>query len=122
LTNDAGERERQLTFVLVGAGPTGVELAASIAQMATRTLRSVFRRIDPTRTSILLVEGGSRVLASFDDSLSAKAAAHLEKIGVKVMTRAMVERVDETGVVVGGKRIEAATVLWTAGGASRRPS
>lgn len=85
-TDDAAERARQLTFVLVGAGATGVELAASIAQMATSTLRSNFRRIDPAKSSILLIEGSKRILPSFHESLSAKAARHLEKLGVKVMT------------------------------------
>jgi NADH:ubiquinone reductase (H+-translocating) len=115
LTADTGERARQLTFVLVGAGPTGVELAASMAQMATLTLRSDFRRIDPAKTSILLIEGGNRILPSFHESLSAKAARHLDRLGVKVMTGAKVEKVDARGVIVGGKRIDSATVLWTAG-------
>jgi NADH dehydrogenase len=114
-TEDTDERMRQMTFVLVGAGPTGVELAASIAQMTTTTLRSNFRRIDPAHTSIFLLEGGRRVLPSFAESLSAKAAKHLAKLGVKVMTGAMVEHIDDRGVLVGGKRIESATVLWTAG-------
>jgi NADH dehydrogenase len=114
-TDDADERQRQMTFVLVGAGPTGVELAASIAQMTTTTLRSNFRRIDPARTSIFLLEGGKRVLPSFAESLSEKAAKHLAKLGVKVITGAMVEHIDDRGVIVGGKRIESGTVLWTAG-------
>ena len=83
-TDDTEERMRQMTFVLVGAGPTGVELAASIAQMTTTTLRSNFRRIDPAHTSIFLLEGGKRVLPSFAESLSAKAAKHLAKLGVKM--------------------------------------
>jgi NADH:ubiquinone reductase (H+-translocating) len=115
LTDDPGERARQMTFVLVGAGPTGVELAGSIALMATVTLRSNFRRIDPAKTSILLLEGGQRILPSYTESLAKKAAGRLEKLGVKVMTGAMVEHVDEQGVIVAGKRIESATVLWTAG-------
>jgi NADH dehydrogenase len=114
-TDNVEERQRQMTFVLVGAGPTGVELAASIAQMATTTLRSNFRRINPANTSIFLLEGGKRVLPSFAESLSEKAAKRLVRLGVKVMTGAMVEHIDEQGVTVGGKRIESATVLWTAG-------
>ena len=114
-TDDADEQQRQMTFVLVGAGPTGVELAASIAQMATTTLRSNFRCINPANTSIFLLEGGKRVLPSFAESLSEKAAKRLVKLGVKVMTGAMVEHIDERGVTIGGKRIESATVLWTAG-------
>src|SRR3984957_13731882 len=73
-TDDDDERRRQMTFVLVGAGPTGVELAASIAQMATTTLRANFRRIDPATTSIFLLEGGNRILSSFAETLSEKAA------------------------------------------------
>ncbi len=115
LTNDDQERKRLLTFVLVGAGPTGVELAASIAQMATRTLRSDFRRIDPAKATILLIEGGNRILPSFHEKLSAKAAEHLEKIGVKVMTGLKVETIDEAGVIAGGKRIDSANIIWTAG-------
>ena len=114
-TDDADERARQMTFVLVGAGPTGVELAASIALMGSITLRSNFRRIDPAKTSILLIEGGQRILPSYAESLSEKVAKRLDKIGVTVMTGTRVEQVDEQGVIVAGKRIESATVLWTAG-------
>jgi NADH:ubiquinone reductase (H+-translocating) len=115
MTDDAEERARQMTFVLVGAGPTGVELAASIAQLATVTLRSSYRSIDPANTSILLIEGGSRVLPSYAESLSKKAAKRLDRLGVKVITGAIVEKVDEQGVTVGGRLIKSATVLWTAG-------
>src|SRR6202022_740450 len=104
-----------MTFVLVGGGATGVELAASMAQMATITLRGNFRRIDPAKTSIVLLEGGNRILPTFAESLSRKAARRLEKLGVKVLTGVKVEKVDEQGVVAGGKRIPSATVLWTAG-------
>jgi len=115
LTEDPDERARQMTFVLVGAGPTGVELAASLAQLASVTLRSSFRQIDPAKTSILLLEGGPRVLASFAEPLSRKATKRLEKIGVKVVTGAKVNQIDAQGVVVAGNRIECATVVWTAG-------
>jgi NADH dehydrogenase len=114
-TDDPDERARQMTFVLVGAGPTGVELARSIAEMASVTLRSNFRRIDPAKTSILLIEGGKRILPSYAESLSRKAASRLGKLGVAVVTGARVEHIDEQGVIVGGNRIESATVLWTAG-------
>jgi NADH dehydrogenase len=114
-TDDENERARQLTFVLVGAGPTGVELAASIAQMAAVTLRGQFRRIDPAKSSIILVEGGKRILPTFAESLAKKAARRLEKLGVKLATGVKVEKVDETGVVANGKAIPSATVLWTAG-------
>jgi NADH:quinone reductase (non-electrogenic) len=114
-TDDEGERRRLMTFVLVGAGPTGVELAASIAQMAKTTLRANFRRIDPATTSIVLLDGAKRVLPSFAESSSTKAAQRLAKLGVKVMTSALVEHIDDQGVTVGGKRIDSGTVLWTAG-------
>jgi NADH dehydrogenase len=114
-TDDEDERRRLMTFVLVGAGPTGVELAASIAQMATTTLRANFRRIDPATTSIVLLDGAKRVLPSFAESSSLKAAQRLAQLGVKVITSAMVEHIDDQGVTVGGKRIEGGTVLWTAG-------
>jgi NADH:ubiquinone reductase (H+-translocating) len=114
-TDDADERARQMTFVLVGAGPTGVELAGSIALMGSITLRSNFRRIDPAKTSILLVESGKRILPSYAESLSKKATKRLEKLGVTVMTGTRVEHVDERGVIIAGERIESATVLWTAG-------
>jgi len=104
-----------MTFVLVGAGPTGVELAASIAQMKSTTLRSNFRRIDPAKSSIILLEGGPRVLPSFAEPLSQKVADRLRRLGVQVLTGAMVEHIDAQGVTVGGKRIESGTVLWTAG-------
>jgi NADH:ubiquinone reductase (H+-translocating) len=115
LTDEEGERSRLLTFVLVGGGATGVELAASMAQMAAVTLRGNFRHIDPAKTSIVLIEGGNRILPTFAESLSRKAARRLEKLGVKVLTGTKVEKVDEQGVVAGGKRIPSATVLWTAG-------
>jgi NADH dehydrogenase len=114
-TDDEGERRRLMTFVLVGAGPTGVELAASIAQMAKTTLRANFRRIDPATTSIVLLDGAKRVLPSFAESSSVKAAQRLAKLGVRVITSAMVEHIDDQGVTVGGKRIDSGTVLWTAG-------
>jgi NADH:ubiquinone reductase (H+-translocating) len=115
LTDDEAERSRLLTFVLVGGGATGVELAASMAQMATVTLRGNFRRVDPAKTSIVLIEGGNRILPSFAESLSRKAARRLERLGVKVLTATKVDKVDEQGVLAGGERIPSATVLWTAG-------
>ena len=114
-TDDEEERARQMTFVLVGAGPTGVELAASMAQLAQVTLRGQFRRIDPAKSSIILIEGAKRILSTFAESLAEKAARRLEKLGVKIMTGVKVEKVDEDGVVADGERIPSATVLWTAG-------
>ena len=114
-TEDAGERARQLTFVLVGAGPSGVELAASLAQMVRITLRGNFRRIDPAKASIILLDAGKRVLPTFAESLSRGASKRLEKLGVKIATNIKVEKVDDQGVIAGGTRIPSATVLWTAG-------
>jgi NADH dehydrogenase len=114
-TDDENERARQMTFVLVGAGATGVELAASIAHLAAVTLRGQFRQIDPAKSAIMLVEGGKRILPTFAESLSKKAARRLQKLGVKVLTGVKVEKVDADGVVADGKRIPSATVLWTAG-------
>jgi NADH dehydrogenase len=114
-TEDEGERARQMTFILVGAGPTGVELAGSLAHLVKVTLRGNFRRIDPAKASIILLDGAKRVLPTFAESLSRKVARRLEKLGVKVMTEVKVETVDEQGVIAGGKRIPSATVLWTAG-------
>jgi NADH dehydrogenase len=114
-TDDPKERSRQLTFVLVGAGPTGVELAASIAQLVSVTLRNNFRKIDPAKSRILLLDGGARILPTFAETLSRKAAKRLTSLGVEVSTGVKVEKVDEQGVIAGGVRIPSATVLWTAG-------
>jgi NADH:ubiquinone reductase (H+-translocating) len=114
-TNNETERARQMTFILVGGGPTGVELAASMAQLATVTLRGQFRRIDPAKSKIVLIEGGKRILPTFAESLARRAARRLEKLGVKILTGVRVEKVDENGVVADGKRLPSATVLWTAG-------
>ena len=114
-TDDEDERARQMTFVLVGGGPTGVELAASLAQMARGTLSGNFRRIDPSKSVIILLDAGSRVLPTFAESLSRRVTRRLAKLGVKVMTGVKVETIDEQGVVAGGTRILSATVLWTAG-------
>jgi len=114
-TEDEDERARQMTFVLVGAGPTGVELAASLAQMVQVTLRGNFRRIDPAKSTIILLDASKRVLPTFAESVSRKVARRLEKLGVKVLTGVKVETVDDKGVIAGGNRIPSATVLWTAG-------
>jgi NADH:quinone reductase (non-electrogenic) len=114
-TEDEGERERLMTFVLVGAGPTGVELAASLAHLVKTTLRGNFRHIDPAKARIVLLDGASRVLPTFSTLVSRDVARRLDRLGVKVMTGVKVETVDENGVVAGGSRIPSATVLWTAG-------
>jgi NADH:ubiquinone reductase (H+-translocating) len=117
-TEDESERTRQMTFVLVGAGPTGVELAASLAQMVRVTLRGNFRHIDPAQASIILLDAGKRVLPTFAESLSRRVTRRLTKLGVKVLAGVKVEMVDAEGVVAGGSEmvgIPSATVLWTAG-------
>ena len=114
-TDDETERARQMTFVLVGAGPTGVELAASLAQLVRVTLRGNFRHIDPAQASIILLDAGTRVLPTFDESLSYRVTRRLTKLGVRVLTGVKVETVDAMGVIAGGSRILSATVLWTAG-------
>jgi NADH dehydrogenase len=115
MTEDENERARQMTFVLVGAGPTGVELAASLAHLAKVTLRGNFHRIDPAKASIILIEGAKGVLPTFAESVSRQVARRLEKLGVRVVTDVRVETVDDKGVIAGGSRIPSATVLWTAG-------
>jgi NADH:ubiquinone reductase (H+-translocating) len=115
LTQDPGELQRLMTFVLVGGGPTGVELAATIAQMAQVTLRRNFKRIRPEQTKVVLLEGSPRILPSFASQLAEAARAKLNRLGVEVRTGAVAETIDADGVVAGGERIRAATVLWTAG-------
>src|SRR6516162_1039270 len=114
-TEDENERSRQMTFVLVGAGPSGVELAGSLAELVKVTLRGNFHRIDPARASIILLDGAKRVLPTFSESVSRMAARRLAKLGVKVVTDVKVETVDDKGVIAGGDRIPSATVVWTAG-------
>jgi NADH dehydrogenase len=101
--------------VLVGAGPTGVELAASLAQLVQITLRGNFRNIDPSRSRIVLLDAAPRVLPTFAEPLSRGVVKRLAKLGVEVRTGAKVETVDEQGVVASDQRIPSATVLWTAG-------
>jgi NADH:ubiquinone reductase (H+-translocating) len=112
---DEAARSAWLTFVVVGAGPTGVEMAGQIGELARDTLRHDFRRIDTCSARILLVEAGDRVLASFPPSLSRKAQRQLEQLGVTVVTGLAVTGVDTTGVTIDDERIEARTVVWAAG-------
>jgi NADH:ubiquinone reductase (H+-translocating) len=104
-----------LTFVIVGGGPTGVELAGAIAELARQTLATEFRRFDPASLKLILVEAGPRILPSFDESLAAAATAKLLKLGVEVCTGAPVEKVDAEGVIVRGERIRTSNVFWAAG-------
>ena len=112
---DGDEQRALLTFVVVGGGPTGVELAGALAEISRQTIARDFRVIDPTKARIVLLEGGPRVLASFPESLSRRAQHALERIGVEVRTGAIVTRVTADAVWLGGEQIRARTVLWAAG-------
>jgi len=118
-TGDAGEAERLLTFVVVGGGATGVELAGALAEISRDTLLHEFRRIDTSTARILLIEGADRILQTYPDELSAAAQSALERLGVEVRLAHMVRRLDEGSVTVetGGRLevIPAGTVLWGAG-------
>ncbi|WP_374077146.1 NAD(P)/FAD-dependent oxidoreductase [Bdellovibrio bacteriovorus] len=110
------EKQKQhLTFVIVGAGPTGVELAGAIAEISRHTLMKDFRHIDPSQTRVLLIEAGSRILAAFDADLSRKAARDLEDLGVQIWTNTRVTEVKESSVVLGDEVVKASTILWAAG-------
>ena len=104
-----------LTFVLVGAGPTGVEMASALAVLVRTTLKSDFRRINPASARIVLVDMAPRVLSPFSENLSAAAKRRLEKLGVEVRLGHSVDQIDADGVVVAGERIASKTVIWTAG-------
>ena len=112
---DEVQRDALLTFVVVGGGPTGVELAGSLGEMSRFTLAKDFRRIDPTAARVLLVEAGPRILPMFSDASSARAVRDLESLGVEVRVDHLVTGVDSAGVVLGEERIPARTVLWAAG-------
>ncbi|MEM7167966.1 MAG: NAD(P)/FAD-dependent oxidoreductase [Planctomycetota bacterium] len=115
LENDPDKRKEWLTFVVVGAGPTGVELAGALGEISRYTLARDFRNIDPSRTRVLLIEGGSRVLPTFEESSSRAAAASLEKLGVTIWTSSQVTDVTADGVALGVESVRARTVLWAAG-------
>jgi NADH dehydrogenase len=112
---DPAHHRDLLTFVLVGAGPTGVEMASAIALLTRNTLKSEFRRINPDSTRILLLDMAPRVLGSFAETLSLAAQARLESLGVEVRLGHGVDQIDADGVVVSGERIFSKTVIWTAG-------
>src|SRR5436190_13435131 len=107
--------QKLLTFVLVGAGTVGVEMASTLAEMSRMALAHDFRHIDPRHAHILLYEAAPRVLPTFPEDLSAKAQRHLESLGVKIYTNTQVTSVDADGVVAGGQRVRSSTVLWGAG-------
>jgi NADH dehydrogenase len=109
------ERRRQLTFVVVGGGPTGVELAGMLPLIARKTLPREFRNVDTSQSRVILLEGGPRVLPTFSENLSAHAHRELEELGVEVRTNAIVTRVERGAVSLGAERIETETIFWAAG-------
>jgi NADH dehydrogenase len=117
---NAERRQALLTFAIVGGGPTGVELAGAISEIARKVLVDDFRHIDPREARVVLIEAGPRVLPGYSPRTSASALGELRRLGVEVRTGEPVTAVDETGLVAGGRRLEAATVLWAAGVAASR--
>jgi NADH dehydrogenase len=112
---DPKKQEEFLTFVVVGAGPTGVELAGAIADISRTAMRGDFRRIDPARARVVLVEAGPRVLSSFPEALSARARRDLTELGVEVRTGAGVDAVDSEGVTIDSERLRSPSIFWAAG-------
>jgi NADH dehydrogenase FAD-containing subunit/uncharacterized membrane protein YphA (DoxX/SURF4 family) len=114
-TEDEAQRRALLTFLIVGGGPTGVELAGAIAELARFGMEKEFRRFDPASARVVLVQSAARLLPTFDEKLSVVARRCLERLGVEVLLGSRVEDIDAHGVMVSGHRIEARTVLWAAG-------
>ncbi len=112
---DVQKRAPWLTFAVIGAGATGVEMAGTLAEIARHTLRGEFRRFDSRQARVILIEGTSTVLSTYPPELSAKARAQLERLGVEVRTDSRVTAIDAEGVMIGGERIAARTVVWAAG-------
>jgi len=115
MAKDEDERDAWLSFAVVGGGPTGVELAGTLAEIARHTLRREFRHIDPSSARVRLIEAGQRVLPAFPEALSAKARVQLERLGVEVVTGTAVDSIDATGYRLAGVPVPARTVLWAAG-------
>jgi NADH dehydrogenase len=113
--SDPERRQALLTTVIVGGGPTGVEMAGAIAELARYTLARDFRRIDPSSASVILIEAGGKVLSAFPDPLPAYALRRLEKMGVEVRLNTMVEAIEADSVMASGQRIPAANIIWGAG-------
>jgi NADH dehydrogenase FAD-containing subunit len=115
IEEDPAKHQDLLTFVLVGGGPTGVEMAGALAELRRYTLKSDFRRLNPQQARIILAEASPRLLAAFPAALARKAQARLERVGVEVRTGQAVKAIDEAHVVIGDERIACRTVIWTAG-------
>jgi NADH:ubiquinone reductase (H+-translocating) len=112
---DSEKQKKWLTFIVVGAGPTGVELAGALGEISRHSLSRDFRHIDPARTRVLLIEAGARILSSFSEGLSKVATRDLENLGVQIWTSTRVTKVNAEGIELGSEKISAATVLWAAG-------
>src|SRR5262245_3591041 len=112
---DEARRRAWMTFVIVGGGPTGVELAGTLAEVSRQTLARDFRRINTASARVILVEAGPRVLAAYPEDLSEAARKQLERLGVSVWTGVQVTGIDDDGVCIGSERVHARTVLWAAG-------
>lgn len=112
---DKAKRDSLLTFVIIGGGPTGVEMAGAVAELARKSVSKDFRHITPHCSKIILVDGHERVLSGFPEALSARARASLEELGVELQLNRRVENVDADGVIAGGSFIPAATAIWAAG-------
>jgi NADH dehydrogenase len=114
-SHDPAQQTDLMTIIVVGGGPTGVEMAGSVAELARHALARDFRRIDPRRARILLIEAGPRILSSFPEALADYAKAELERLGVTVMTGEAVSSITASSVQVGGREIKAGTIIWGAG-------
>ena len=112
---DPEKMSRHLTFIIVGGGPTGVELAGALGELSRHTLAQDFKNIDPALARIILIEAGPRILPTFSEKLARKAARSLEHLGVEVWTGKRVSRVDDTGIEIGQEKLAASTVIWAAG-------
>ena len=112
---DAAEVANWMTFVIIGAGPTGVEMAGALAEISRRVLERDFRKIDPGKARIILIEAGPKVLPAMSPEASASARSQLQRLGVEVITDSPVTAVDDRGVVHGGARLDSRTVIWAAG-------
>jgi NADH dehydrogenase len=120
LTEDAKERDALLTYTIIGGGPTGVEMAGAISEIARKTLARDFRRVDPKTSRILLIEAGPRLLPAFPENLSAYTQRALERMGVTVLTNTRVTGIDAWGVDTSTGRIESATRIWPRPGSARK--
>ncbi|MEM1283596.1 MAG: NAD(P)/FAD-dependent oxidoreductase, partial [Chlamydiota bacterium] len=114
-TDSRSQADRLLTFVVIGGGPTGVELAGTMAEIAQKTMTRNFRLIDPSRTRVLLIEAAPRILTAYPESLSKKAEEDLKSLGVTVLTSTKVTDIDEFGVQIGSKKIFTNNIVWAAG-------